>query len=698
MATLVLSTLGRAVGGPIGRAIGGVIGHQIDRALFAPRRRAGPRLSDLRVPDASYAAPLPLLFGTTRVGGTVIWSTEPVATHHRAHGKAGGAGESYAVSFAVALSARAIVDVARIWADGQLLRGAAGDWKCATGFRLHRGAEDQPPDPLIAALERDAPAFRGIAYAVFEQLPLAPFGHRLPALSFEVIADAAPVRVGDVARAIGAGAIVGAGPDATVDGYAAAGDSVAGALQPLAALCGGWFVAVPGGVALADRCGAARVIDDPVARTALRRPIETVPRVVTVAHYDPARDHQLGAQRARREGAGWREDMMELPAVLGAGRAATLARDTLRRAVAARVTRTVTCDARALDVRPGDAVRLADEAAAWRVARTRFERHAVTLELAALDRAPAVAAAGDAGAARRAPDLPPGTTAIVVAELPPLDDAPPAGATVTLFAAGSAPGWRRAALLLSRDEGASWDDVGDSAPAATMGVLVAPLAHAPATLVDRGGAIELLLAHDAMTLESCPPRALDRGANLALLGDELIQFAQAVQLAPCRWRLTRLARARRGSAAAAHAAGTRFVLVERARAVTLALPGARVGEAVRVLAAAAGDAAPVAARVTLDGASLAPPAPVHLRASATPDGGTSLRWTRRSRYGWDWDAGVAPVPLGEEREIYRVALDDARTVTVTVPRLLLPPGHDVRRVAVRQQGTFALSRAAELAL
>ncbi|WP_218250557.1 phage tail protein, partial [Pseudomonas sp. FW305-3-2-15-C-LB3] len=36
--------------------------------------------------------------------------------------------------------------------------------------------------------------------------------------------------------------------------------------------------------------------------------LETVPRHVKLAHYDPARDYQTGVQQARRPGAGVRED------------------------------------------------------------------------------------------------------------------------------------------------------------------------------------------------------------------------------------------------------------------------------------------------------------------------------------------------------------------------------------------------------
>ncbi len=56
-------------------------------------------------------------------------------------------------------------------------------------WRVHPGTEDQLPDPFIEALEGpgQSPAYRGVAYVVFEDLPLDSFGNRLPQLSFEVI-------------------------------------------------------------------------------------------------------------------------------------------------------------------------------------------------------------------------------------------------------------------------------------------------------------------------------------------------------------------------------------------------------------------------------------------------------------------------------------------------------------------------------
>ena len=71
----------------------------------------------------------------------------------------------------------------RVWADGREL-----DLTTLT-MRVHRGSETQAADPLIVAKEGadNAPAYRGLAYVVFERLPLADFGNRVPQFSFEVV-------------------------------------------------------------------------------------------------------------------------------------------------------------------------------------------------------------------------------------------------------------------------------------------------------------------------------------------------------------------------------------------------------------------------------------------------------------------------------------------------------------------------------
>lgn len=611
-------------------------------------------------------------------------------------GRLGVEGYRYAASFAVALSARPIAAIGRVWADGQLLRGAAGDWKLPVTMRLYRGDEAQTADPLIASLETDAPAYRGTAYAVFENLALEAFGNRVPSLSFEVIADPLPPTVGAVAASLGDAAVDGAGPEMRLPGFATGAESVAAALEMLATIAGGWWVPAGEALRLTDAPGAAIPIADDAAITERRQPAGSVPRRVRVACYDPARDYQIGVQQATRPGDGWREEAQELPAALEATQARGLAEAMLQRAERARVTRHVTLDAGAVAIAPGDAIRCPDGTALWRVTRVEVSGQGVTLSLTGIGGDSGVLAA-DAGRALATPDRPSPATMLVAAELPPLDDGRGELLRIAVLANGTAPGWRGAALLTGDDPGDIWEEAGATAAPAIVGRLTAPVPATTGWLVDRQTVIEVELAHAALTPLSLDDAAFDRGGNLAVLGDELIQFRDVEQTAAQRWRLSYLLRGRRGTVPRSHAEGAAFALIDRGTVATVALPHAQPGETVRLLASGTGDAQPVAAHVTLTGVSLAPPAPVRLRATRR-NGAIELRWVRRSRLGWRWrDDGDAP--LGEERERYRVTVGagaavrtfDCEAPALTIPAATLPPG--MVTVAVQQIGTFAASPA-----
>jgi hypothetical protein len=204
MAALVLSVAGGAAGalfGPAGaiagRLAGALIGNVVDRKLFGPGNQTivGPRLADLDVMASTEGAPIPRVYGRARLSGQVIWATrleEAVNSETSSSGGKGGLFSgpstttttySYFANFAVGLCEGVVGRVGRIWADGSPL-----DVSGLT-FRVHRGTEDQAPDDLIVAKEGagNAPAYRGLAYVVFERMPLAKFGNRIPQLSFEII-------------------------------------------------------------------------------------------------------------------------------------------------------------------------------------------------------------------------------------------------------------------------------------------------------------------------------------------------------------------------------------------------------------------------------------------------------------------------------------------------------------------------------
>lgn len=710
MATLVLTVAGGLIGGPVGAAIGSVVGTAIDReVLFKPKGREGPRLSELKLQTSSYGTQIPKLFGTMRVAGSVIWATDLIEHRNTSGGGKGRPGTtsySYTASFAVALSARPVLGVGRIWADGKLLRGQAGDWKARTGFRLHPGGEDQGADPLIAAAEGTGavPAHRGIAYAVFEDLELAEFGNRIPSLTFEVTADAGPVEAGAILRAIGG---IGCDePTVALEGFSAHGASVRAVAETLAGACGGWFRG-DAGLTLIGGSGAALALEDKGTRARARRTIaaaDTAPRTLTLSYYDPARDYQAGVQRAARPGAGNREARLELPAAIGAGAAKTIAESALARFDAERERRSVALGWDRLDVRPGERVTIAGAPGVWRVDSWSLEAMVVTLDCVAV--APgALAVAASPGRVLAAPDAAIGGTIVHAFELPLLDEALASVPRLAIAAAGTAPGWRSAALLTSLDDGAHWAAAGSTAAAAVLGSIAVPPGAGSPALEDLRNRFEVELARPDMILADADGAALAAGVNLAMAGDELIQFGRAERLGGARWRLSRLWRGRRGTEAAAmQVTGDRFVLIDADTLALRDLPPSAIGSSVAVLAQGAGDgsgAGEAAAGVT--GIALVPPSPVHFMAVPQPDGGALLRWVRRSRNGWGWIDG-ADAPLGEASERYRVTVTPAGgaawTAELVASGMRIPP--EARaitlHIAVQQIGTHGLSRPATLIL
>ena len=202
MATVVLQAAGSAIGtylggpigGAIGRAAGAIAGNIIDQKLFGPGNKhvSGPRLNDLRVMASEEGASIPRLWGRMRFAGQVIWATnfEEVSSTTTQKSSSKGSGPkttttdfSYFANFAIGLCEGVVNRVGRVWADGKEID--------LTAFttRFYTGTETQLPDSLIVAKEgaANAPAYRGLAYIVFERFPLEQFGNRLPQLSFEVI-------------------------------------------------------------------------------------------------------------------------------------------------------------------------------------------------------------------------------------------------------------------------------------------------------------------------------------------------------------------------------------------------------------------------------------------------------------------------------------------------------------------------------
>ncbi|MFN6926027.1 MAG: host specificity protein, partial [Tabrizicola sp.] len=205
MATLLLSAAGAAIGAGfggtilglsgavIGRTIGATLGRVIDQRLLGSGSEPVDvgRMDRLRLTGASEGAPIGQVWGRMRIAGQVIWATEFTETVRRRRSGKGAPKPrvneySYSVSLAIALCEGEILRVGRIWADGNEISPRE------LNLRLYSGSETQLPDPKIEAVEGAgrAPAYRGVAYVVIEDLDLGSYGNRIPQFTFEVARSA----------------------------------------------------------------------------------------------------------------------------------------------------------------------------------------------------------------------------------------------------------------------------------------------------------------------------------------------------------------------------------------------------------------------------------------------------------------------------------------------------------------------------
>lgn len=679
MATLVLSAVGTVLGGPLGGAIGALIGRQVDSSIIDNRKIEGPRLKELSVQTSSYGSALPLHFGRIRTSGTVIWATE-LAEHRESSsggkGRPSTTGYSYTASFAVAVASRPIAGIGRIWADGNLLRGEAGDLKVGGQLRIHSGHGDQPADPLLAQAEGISrnPAYRGLAYVVFEDLELADFGNRMPSVTMEIIADDGIVSMVDVIDALLPGADAKALSTAVVHGFTIDQGTIGDALATLSEVtpmsCRVEAEALAFALAEGSPAVLPAMLPHPVAggetaedaKTegwARRREALPSARQCAIRYYDIARDYQPGLQRSvGRSGLG-DVSIIELPAALTAADARVLADRAARRFTMPRDTLRYRVSEIEGSIAPGAMVRTPVADGIWRIDQWEWQADGVMLDLLAVPGSPPVSYVADSGRANQSSDLLATPTVLAAFEIPWDGLSDGAGPAVRVAATSLTGGWTGAALFVRRFDGAMEPLPATGRRRAVAGIATGVLQGGTPLLFDAGNHVDVELASVDFFLETVTWAQIMQGANMALLGSEMIQFAFAEKVGVKTWRLSGLLRGRGGTehALTSHVAGEPFALIDD-RLVTVAatLIGDTPGN--EIVAIGRGDVEPATCTIGNAGLTLRPLAPVHAQAIRTIDGGAELRWVRRARGAWRWLDDV-DVPLNESAELWEISFGAA---------------------------------------
>lgn len=718
MATLVLTAVGSAIGGPLGGAIGAALGRQADSLLFAPKARQGPRLKELEVQTSSYGTQIPAVFGTMRVAGTVIWATDLVERRTKSGGGKGRPSTvnySYSVSMAVALSSRPIARIGRIWADGNLLRGSSGDLKVDTQLRLYTGHDDQPLDPLMASAEGagQCPAYRGMAYALFEDLQLADYGNRIPSLTFELFEREDAVPVTAIFHAATGGAVSGTTTQ-NVRGFALAGSTARESLAFMADVfslecsADGRELHIRDTQATAAQPTAILPVqsENSTEFDLPRQTIEPPGRIaqaMTLRYYDRERDFQISLQRGVRGVSSRGEQLVELPAVLDAPEAKRLVEQRLSHAQSQRFMWSGDVASGNVHLSAGNI--FADDAGhVWRIDEIEHRFGTARITARAAPELPiSQESAASPGRHVATPDLGIGQTRLAAIELPLIGLNDPGKPVVALFASGSDAGWRRAALSLTA--GAGKVDIGVTAQPAIMGSTLEPLTPHPTHLIDERSGVSVQMLNRSMDIANRTGSPLDPDASLFWLSGEFIRYGNCEDLGGGVYRFSRLLRGcyEYDASIATHTVGASFVLIEVESARLVEERAFASGDMVEAEAFGLGDGEPATASAQIRALATTPPAPVHGALRRTADGGVAAQWIRRSRIDNGWNDGVDQI-MAEESERYRFRLFAGDELVgewdLSVPRFELSaaetpfsssPTPPVLTAEVNQIGRFAPS-------
>jgi hypothetical protein len=191
--TIVGGVIGLSFGQP---GLGLTLGAMLGSYLYPPESGA----QKTRIGGLQFSAPqagqvLPIIYGRTKVGGTIIWYGD-FQTHAADSGGSGGGGkgtgqDTYTVGLAIAIAEGRITSLLRMWAgDSEVLPlgGITTNW----GDGRPEGILNAYMNAAAVAAGQTPVAYPGITYVV---LPIYPLGYtsNIPSFTFEVARTTADV-------------------------------------------------------------------------------------------------------------------------------------------------------------------------------------------------------------------------------------------------------------------------------------------------------------------------------------------------------------------------------------------------------------------------------------------------------------------------------------------------------------------------
>lgn len=738
MAELILGGVGAAVGSVIpgvGWMTGFQIGVTLGSLLFPPE---GPKLErgrvdEIRLQGAQQGSPIPIVYGRNRTAGTIIWATGLIetSTTSTSGGKGGGGGVttteySYTTSLAILVCEGTITKIRRIWANEKVIY----DWRTGgsptyesfldpSKVRVYLGNQTTAD----AAIEADkgvgnVPAHKGMAYVVFEDLPLAEFGNQIPNFTFEVESAHANLKIAleDLASRIGLsstdydfsavvgyptrGMLIGARTEAgrVMEAFAKANffEIVESEGKIKSVIRNGNSVlTIP-----SDDIGAAEYGDTETARyVETTRAEETeLPREFVVAYQSEAIDFLQWTQVARRT-VRWSEnqEQVSFPMSLADAYARYLADAFLMERWASRSRHKFTVPYKYLRLDPGDVVTIPDEGGSTRAVRIVEMSMGLLaqIEVQAVDDDPiiyvdpglpaSVPTGGGAGVGG------PNAADLLVFECNAPYDSLADDCQLGAVAGRSAAGWKGGDAqidpVIQRDGWGTAQTIAEFGSSCQFGYTTNDAFGVlnTATPANRGlfdlpydldvtNTVRVTMTNG--TLSSCTyDEMIQEGRNLCLVGDEIIQFQTATLVSGSTYTLSNLLRFRRGTdyllllsyqGSWGHLQGERFVLFN-SKVKNFAYDPGAIGDThnFRLIENGkdySGGFPSYTEPLTLAGLSRKPYGPCDLKYSGNRSFAAvdlTLSWTRRVRKrGNLYDYQEAPLDEASENYVVEIWPDD----------------------------------------
>lgn len=734
MATLVLGAVGAYAGSTVGMpslgfAIGSTIGGMIDNALHPVRESQG-QVRDLKITGVSYGTAIPMVFGTVRLPGTIIWSggiKQHTTTHHQG-GKGGPVvavtDYTYTSSLAVMLCQGPILRINRVWADADLIydyNGGSplyGNGLTASSISLYAGDNLQLPNSLVQASVgvSNTPAYRGRAYLVLQDYLLTRSGNRLPNVTAEVIQASGPTLDTVVAALIEQGGLqagdlnLSAISGITVTGMVVSQRaSIRSYIEQLEAAYLFDLVEIDGSItavlrssptiyALADTDGlGAHEPGQESHRAEITRMQDLdLPRTVDVNYMSAAFNYQTVVQRAMRlTGSSQNSTSLSLPLVLSDQQGRNIAETALYEGWIGRTSYVIRLPWRHLYFTAGDGVSLSNFFGGTRTLRVAIVKDGtpgiVELTCVEWDADTYSQNVPSAGVTYTSSVVQNSGSTMVLADLPALrdQDAQNAGYYAGICGDGVNP-WNGASLYRDRMSGSGFQKVTDWGQQSTLGVTTTILGGwTGADTWDNINTVTVNLFYGSLS-SATQAQILD-GANAVLIGSEVVQFTTAAQIDATHYTLSGLLRGRKGTEdkTAGHGVNDAVLLLD---GTVRRFEGndADISRDMNYKSVPANvDINTVTAvPFTITGENLKPWTVCQVTGSRS-SGDLTVTWTRRTRYAGEWTDG-ADAPLNEVSESYYVDIYNG----VSVVRTLTASAAAVLYTAAMQTADFGAPQSA----